>query len=110
MGESIAILAMVQLLNPPATDQRIVFPGSWEKFRLIQQAADSSGVRLFYYNDIIELFLPGEAHETFASVIGYLVMTFLINNGISFKPTRAKTQEKEGVAVKAFRQAMGRST
>jgi Uma2 family endonuclease len=90
---------MVQLLKSPSTDQRVVFPGSWEKFRLIQQAsADSPGVRLFYYDRMIEIFMPGEAHETFASVIGYLVMTFLIEKGIAFKPTRAKTQEKEGVA------------
>lgn len=81
------------------TDQRIVLQGSWEKFRLIQQASvDSPGVRLAYYAETIEILMPGEDHEFFAHVIGYLLTTFLLEKGVLFKPTGAKTQEQEGQA------------
>lgn len=42
--------------------------------------------------------MPGEDHEFFAHVIGYLLTTFLLEKGIPFKPTGAKTQEQEGQA------------
>ena len=89
---------MAQLLQK-STDQRIVMQGAWEKFKLLQQASeDSSGLRLSYYNGTIEILMPGEEHEFFAHVIGYLLTTFLLKKGISFKPTGAKTQEKPGRA------------
>ncbi|NJO78425.1 MAG: Uma2 family endonuclease [Cyanobacteria bacterium RM1_2_2] len=81
------------------TDQRIILQGTWEKFRLIQQAAaDSPGVRLAYSDQTIEILMPGEDHEFFAHVIGYLLTTFFLEKGIVFKPTGAKTQEREGQA------------
>ncbi len=89
---------MIQLLNK-LTDQRIRLQGTWEKFKLIQQGSENApGVRLAFYNGEIELFMPGEAHEFFSEVIGYLVTTFLLSRGILFKPTGSKTQEKEGEA------------
>jgi Uma2 family endonuclease len=54
-------------------------------------------VRLFYYDETIEILMPGREHELFASIIGYLVTTFLTEQGIFFQPTRSMTQEKEGV-------------
>jgi len=80
------------------TDQRIVHHGTWEQFKFIQKGFDGSpGVRLFYYDGAIEILMPGREHEIFAHVIGYLVTTFLVEQGIFFKPTGAMTQEKEGV-------------
>jgi Uma2 family endonuclease len=80
------------------TDQRIVHHGTWEQFKFIQKGFEGSpGVRLFYYDGAIEILMPGQDHETFARVIGYLVTTFLVEQGIFFKPTGAMTQEKEGV-------------
>jgi len=80
------------------TDQRIVHHGTWEQFKFIQKGFDGSpGVRLFYYDGAIEILMPGREHEIFASIIGYLVTTFLTEKGIFFQPTRSMTQEKEGV-------------
>ncbi len=80
------------------TDQRIVHHGTWEQFKFIQKGFDGSpGVRLFYYDGTIEILMPGREHEIFASIIGYLVTTFLTEKGIFFQPTRSMTQEKEGV-------------
>jgi len=88
---------MPPLLNK-TTDQRIVHHGTWEQFKFIQRGFDGSpGVRLFYYDGAIEILMPGQDHETFARVIGYLVTTFLVEQGIFFKPTGAMTQEKSGV-------------
>jgi hypothetical protein len=89
---------MTQLLQK-STDQRIVMQGTWEKFKLLQQASeDSPGLRLSYYNGTIEILMPGEEHEFFAHIIGYLLTTFLLKKGVSFKPTGAKTQEMPGKA------------
>lgn len=80
------------------TDQRIVHHGTWEQFKFIQKGFEGSpGVRLSYYNGTIEILMPGREHEIFASIIGYLVTTFLTEKGIFFQPTRSMTQEKEGV-------------
>jgi Uma2 family endonuclease len=91
-----------QLTQPSkqtATDQRIVLQGTWAKFKLIQQAAeDSPGVRLFYYGETIEILMPGREHEIFSHIIGYLLTTFLLEQGIRFEPTGAMTQEAEAVA------------
>ncbi len=88
---------MSSLLNK-ATDQRIVHHGTWEQFKFIQKGFEGSpGVRLFYYDGMIEILMPGREHEIFASIIGYLVTTFLTEKGIFFQPTRSMTQEKEGV-------------
>ncbi len=89
--------AMRPLVNK-STDQRIVHHGTWDQFKFIQKGFDgSAGVRLFYYDGTIEILMPGREHEIFASIIGYLVTTFLSEKGIFFQPTRSMTQEKEGV-------------
>ncbi|MBD1879860.1 Uma2 family endonuclease [Coleofasciculus sp. FACHB-T130] len=88
---------MPPLLNK-TTDQRIIHQGTWEQFKFIQKGFNGSpGVRLFYYDETIEILMPGREHEIFASIIGYLVTTFLAERGIFFQPTRSMTQEKEGV-------------
>jgi Uma2 family endonuclease len=92
----------VQLTQPPkqaATDQRIVLQGTWAKFKLIQQASeDSPGIRLAYYQETIEILMPGREHEIFSHIIGYLLTTFLLEQGIQFEPTGSMTQEAEEVA------------
>ena len=89
--------AMPSLLDR-TTDQRIVHHGTWEQFKFIQKGFDGSpGVRLSYYDETIEILMPGREHELFASIIGYLVTTLLTEKGIFFQPTRSMTQEKEGV-------------
>jgi len=93
---------MPQLLSK-TTDQRIIHHGMWERFEFIQKGFEgSSRVRLFYYDGTIEILMPGQDHETFAHIIGYLITTFLVELGIFFKPTGAMTQEKSGfVSVQA---------
>ncbi len=87
---------MSQLLQK-STDQRIVIQGTWEKFKLIQQGFEETpGAKLSYYQGTIEILMPGEDHEFFAHVIGYLLTTFFLHKKLSFKPTGAKTQEQEG--------------
>ncbi|MEP0879225.1 Uma2 family endonuclease [Funiculus sociatus GB2-M2] len=89
---------MTQLLDKP-TDQRIVLQGTWEQFKLIQQASqDSPGVKLFFYEGTIEVLMPGFQHENFSEIIGYLVTTFLLSQGITFVPSGSVTQEREGKA------------
>jgi Uma2 family endonuclease len=90
---------MMQLLNKSA-DQRIVHHGrTWEQFKLIQKGFEaSSGVRLFYYNGTIEILMPGEDHEFFKTIIGFLIELFLAEKGIEFIPAGSMTQERSGTA------------
>jgi len=88
---------MSPLLNP-TRDRQILHYGTWEQFKLIQKGFESSpGARLSYYDRAIEILMPGREHEIFASIIGYLITTFLTEQGIFFQPTGAMTQEKPGL-------------
>ncbi|MBD2092572.1 Uma2 family endonuclease [Microcoleus sp. FACHB-1515] len=89
-----------QLTQPPqTTDQRIILQGTWEQFRLMQQASENSpGVRLAFYEETIEIFMPGREHEVFSHIIGYLLTTFLLAKRIQFEPTGSMTQEADRVA------------
>ncbi|KAM3112562.1 Uma2 family endonuclease [Phormidesmis sp. 146-33] len=85
---------MTQLLDK-THDTVMTFPGTWESFKLIQQGlTDSPGIKLTYYKGTIELLMPGQDHEFFKSLIGYLIETFFYEKGINFKPTGSMTQEK----------------
>lgn len=91
-------MTQTQPLKNPARDQRIVNHGrTWQQFKLIQKGfAESSGVRLFYYNNTIEILMPGREHEFFKTLIGLLIETFFVEKGIEFEPTGSMTQEIEG--------------
>ena len=92
------------LLNQASTDQRLIYGGiTWQQFKLIQAGfAESPGVRLFYYNDAIEILMPGRKHEVFSRLIGFLIGLFCLENHIEFEPTGSMTQEREGeVSVQA---------
>jgi Uma2 family endonuclease len=90
---------MMQLLNK-TTDQRIVHHDrTWEQFKHIQSGFEGSPVvRLFYYNGTIEILMPGENHEFFKTIIGFLIELFLAEHGIEFIPAGSMTQERQGVA------------
>ena len=76
--------------------------GTWEHFKHLQKGYEEiSRAKLSYYQGTIEILMPGEDHSTFTQVIGYLLITFMIDRGIVFKPTGDKTQEREGGEVSA---------
>ncbi len=79
-------------------DQRIVYSGiTWEQFKLIQAGfADSKNIRLFYYQDTIEILMPGHAHEFYKTIIGFLIELFCLESNIEFEPTGSMTQQREG--------------
>jgi Uma2 family endonuclease len=81
-------------------DQHLVYyDRTWEQFKHIQKGFENlRGVRLFYYDGIVEILMPGQAHEIFASIIGCLLMIYLAQKRIAFTATRSVTQEKEGIA------------
>ncbi len=90
---------MAQVLTRDNVDQRVAFNGTWEQFRLIQQATQNApGVKLSFFAGEIEILMPGFEHENFAEIIGYLVTTFLLAQGLRFHPSGSMTQEKAGEA------------
>lgn len=92
-------IAMAQGLNQ-STDQRLILhERTWEQFQLIQKGFEGSpGTRLFYYNGTIEILMPGEDHEFFKTIIGFLIELFLVEKGIEFIPAGSMTQERQGTA------------
>jgi Uma2 family endonuclease len=73
---------------------------TWAQFKHLQQGFENTrGIRLFYYHGTIEILMPGEAHELFKSIIGFLMETFLFSRAIEFKPTGSMTLEKAGIAA-----------
>jgi Uma2 family endonuclease len=89
----------IQIATGQGDIRTIQWGRTWEQFKHLQKGFENTrGVRLFYYDGTIEILMPGEAHELFKSIIGFLIETFLFSRSIEFKPTGSMTQEKEGVA------------
>lgn len=81
-------------------DRLITLQGEWVQFKLIQQGCErSSGVRLSYFDGTIEILMPGQAHETFSRIIGWMLTYFLAAKQIPFTPTGSVTQERAGIAA-----------
>ncbi|MBE9070032.1 Uma2 family endonuclease [Leptolyngbya cf. ectocarpi LEGE 11479] len=93
-------LSRKSLLNEQPTDQQIIYSGiSWPQFQLIRSGfADSPGIRLAYYDNTIEILMPGREHEMFSRLIGFLIGLFCLEKGIEFEPTGSMTHEREGEA------------
>lgn len=88
---------MTQVLDREILDGRVVRGGNWEQFKLIQKGSeDSPGVKLSFFAGAIEILTPGFQHENFSEIIGYLLTTFLLKQGIRFYPCGSMTQEKMG--------------
>ncbi|AFZ06010.1 protein of unknown function DUF820 [Oscillatoria nigro-viridis PCC 7112] len=86
---------MTQVLDRETLDGRVVLNGTWDQFKLIQKVAeDSPGIKLSFFAGAIEILMPGFQHENFSEIIGYLVTTFLLQQGIKFYPSGSMTQEK----------------
>ncbi|MFP4296836.1 MAG: Uma2 family endonuclease [Spirulinaceae cyanobacterium] len=81
-----------------STEQRFVYSGlTWPQFKLIETGFDQSpGVRLAYYHQTLEIFMPGREHEVFSRLIAFLIGLFCLEKGIEFEPTGSMTQQREG--------------
>ncbi|MDY6783676.1 MAG: Uma2 family endonuclease [Cyanobacteriota bacterium] len=90
---------MTQTLNK-LKDQRLVHSGiSWEQFKFIESGfADSTAIRLFYYEGELEILAVSQDHEFFSRTISALLFIFCLEKRIPFAPTGSFTQEREGVA------------
>jgi Uma2 family endonuclease len=93
---------MTQTLNKPraSEDKVTLYPDrTWEQFKHVQKGLEGSpGVRLSFYEGVIEIFMPGQLHEIFKTIIGSLLEAFFLHWKIKVVPTGAVTQEQEGVA------------
>jgi Uma2 family endonuclease len=79
--------------------QRILIPGNWEQFELVQKGfGESKCVRLSYYDGTIEIIMPGLAHELFKTVIALLLEAYLLDRDLEFMPMGSMTQKAEKIA------------
>ena len=93
---------MTQALEKPSASEdkvAVYYDRTWEQFKHIQKGLeDSPGVRLFFYEGVVEVFMPGQPHEIFKKVIAALLEAFFFEWNIRIIPTGSVTQEQEGVA------------
>jgi Uma2 family endonuclease len=68
---------------------------TWEQFKLIQRGfADSKGIRLAYYEGILEIVSTSVDHELIKTIIGALLELYFLEKEIEFFPMGQATQEK----------------
>jgi Uma2 family endonuclease len=93
---------MVQALEKPKSSEdtlAVYYDRTWEQFKHIQKGLEGSpGVRLTFYEGVVEIFMPGQPHEIFKEIIGSLLEAFFLHWRIRVIPTGSVTQEREGVA------------
>jgi Uma2 family endonuclease len=102
LGASIVTLAIETPIKSPVVPKdslQIYGDRTWEQFKLIQQGLeDSPGVRLFFFEGIVEVLMPGRYHEVFKRSIGVLIEAFLFDREIESNLTGSMDREKEGSA------------
>jgi Uma2 family endonuclease len=93
---------MVQAVEKPKASEdkvTVYYDRTWEQFKHIQKGLEGSpGVRLFFYEGVVEVFMPGQPHEILKRVISSLLDFFFLHFNIKVTPTGSVTQEQEGVA------------
>jgi Uma2 family endonuclease len=68
---------------------------TWEQFKLIQRGfADSRGIRLAYYDGVLEIVSTSVDHELIKTIIGALLELYFLEMEIEFFPMGQATQEK----------------
>ena len=86
------------LLTKPNTQPRIRIEQpliTWEQFKLIQRGfADSRGIRLAYYEGILEIVSTSVDHELIKTIIGALLELYFLEMEIEVFPMGQATQEK----------------
>lgn len=93
---------MIQALEQSRTSEdkiTIYQDRSWEQFKYLQKGLEGSpGVRLAFHEGVVEIFMPGQPHEIFKTIIGSLLEAFFLHWRIRVIPTGSVTQEREGIA------------
>jgi Uma2 family endonuclease len=93
--------AMVQILEKPRASEDVVtvyHDRTWEQFKHLQKGLEGSpGMRLSFYEGVVEIFMPGRPHERFKKIISTLLDAFFIQFRIQVIPTGSATQEREGI-------------
>ncbi|NJN38813.1 MAG: Uma2 family endonuclease [Acaryochloridaceae cyanobacterium CSU_3_4] len=92
----------MQALEKPRSSQdkiTIYHDRTWEQFKHIQTGLEGHpGVRLSFYEGVVEVFMPGQPHEIFKKVIAALLEAFFFEWNVQIIPTGSVTQEQLGVA------------
>lgn len=92
-------MVKTQSLALSEVDQRLTLAGlQWHQFKAIQASFESvSGVRLAYYEGVLEIVGIGKSHEAIRCLIGLLLGQFFLDKGIEFFPSGSYSQIVEGV-------------
>ena len=93
---------MIQAIEKPKSSEdkvTVYHDRTWEQFKHIQKGLEGApGVRLAFYEGVVEIFMPGQPHEIFKKIIASLLEAFFLHWRIRVVPTGSVTQEQEGVA------------
>ena len=76
-------------------EQRLILPGyyTWEQFEAIESLmANSSGLRITYFDGWMEFMTLGEAHETISCILNFLLQLYFCEMGIEYIPVGSATR------------------
>jgi hypothetical protein len=95
---------MIQVpLKPPVRDSdslQIYRRRTWAQFKLIQKGLEAAaGLRLCFFQDTIEVSMPGRSHGIFKKIIAILLEAFLLDRNIDFIPTGSMDHELANIAA-----------
>ena len=85
----------------PTPEGRIEQPLiTWEQFKLIQRGfADSRGIRLAYYDGVLEIVSTSVDHELIKTIIGALLELYFLEMEIEFFPMGASNSRKSRKSI-----------
>jgi Uma2 family endonuclease len=73
---------------------------TWAQFKHLQLGfEDTAGVHLYFFEETVEILMPGRQHELFKKLIAILLETFCADHHIEFVPTGSMDREQEGRAA-----------
>jgi len=89
---------MTPILLKPYENHQIIYHGvTWQQFKLIDSGfANRQGIRLSYYQGVIEIMSTSLDHEFIKTMIGALLEFYFFQKEIEFFPSGECTQEREG--------------
>jgi hypothetical protein len=94
------VQALIRSTDRQSDQLQVYANRTWAQFEALQKGYEgTAGVRLSFFEGMIEVLVPGRKHEIFKSVMGNLIELFLFERRIEFTPTGSMTRLVEGVAA-----------
>ena len=91
---------MIQIVEKTTipSEQRLLLPGNftWQDLERLQQAfIDTTGLRITYLDECVEIMTIGKEHEYVRALLEFLLQLYFCEQGIEYEPTGSATRRSE---------------